>query len=272
MSKELHITDLTLGHETTQGSGGKCLTKHEDARRTRSSCDYRWQAYQSASKDPSPYNWPKYRDLRGQNTGTLALMHVKYTNGVFHVETRLQGVPREGEWNVKAGNFYESSNKPYYHEAHHMVPQGSLSGAIGYQAYKHPGRIHTLRQGLLMASYNLHDPVNMKILPMDPLVADKLELPVHLEAFPHAPDEPGSDDCHADYTTYIMYRLNKVFKGGPDGKKHAEDDLASYGDLKTAIEALSMEMRGKIIEARRVDPGLSSIHKLGTQLLTTSGR
>lgn len=146
---------LQLHVKTSAVEGGACLTRHI-SNITPSSCSHRWQARQrAATTDSAWYN--------GINS------------------------PR---WDVVAGNFDGKCRKPYYHQAHHIVPNSVLEGCI-YQAAQESASFtlyKLVRMGLLEAKYNLNHKDNMIILPMGKYVAKRLKLPRHLEAGAQAHD------------------------------------------------------------------------------------
>ncbi len=210
MANTKHAFDknlLKLHKPTGSTEGGACLTRHI-SNVTHSSCSHRWQARQrAATTDGAWYN--------GINS------------------------PR---WDVVAGNFDGKCRKPYYHQAHHIVPNRVLEGCI-YQAAKESASFtlyKLIRMGLLEAKYNLNHKDNMIILPMGKFVAKRLKLPRHLNAGARA---------HDDYSKKVKNEVQKVIdeykelvkKATPECDKPPPADLA-----KESLVEVSTMMRHAI--------------------------
>ena len=184
---------------------GRCLNRHQ-ARDT-NSCSHQWQAFKRAEDDPSPYDWPAYQ---GMKAGTQVF---------FQGGSKYVAAPAKGDWDVKEGNFDSHCNRPYFHEAHHIVPNSTLAKAIA-GSFDLQKLIYRVRGGLLDAEYNLNYKHNMIMLPLDKAVAAQLKLPRHrlLPAM-----------AHRVYSTFVETELKKHFM-----TIAAELDEDEHADLESA--------------------------------------
>jgi hypothetical protein len=210
MANTKHAFDkslLKLHERTGSTGGGACLTRHV-SNVTTSSCSHRWQARERAATNDSAWY-----------------------NGIVS--------PR---WDVVDGNFDGKCRKPYYHQAHHIVPNRVLAGCI-YKAAEESASFtlyKLIRMGLLEAKYNLNHKDNMIILPMGKYVAKRLKLPRHLSAGARA---------HDDYSDKVKKKVKKVIdeykelvkKSVPECDKPPPAKLA-----KKNLETVSTKMRNAI--------------------------
>ncbi|RYZ16476.1 MAG: hypothetical protein EOO70_04365, partial [Myxococcaceae bacterium] len=146
-------------------------------------------------------------------------------------------------------------NKPYYHEAHHVLPDATLRTAL-IEAFENPEITLQVVSEILNAPYSVHDKDNMLILPMDERVGEVLQLPIHRE----------TKQCsHGLYDVYVLHklgsRLRKTLKQIMD-KHDEEGGEPMFKDLAKAIEALSIEIHGEVASATRVH-GVRSIEEFG---------
>lgn len=102
---------------------------------------------------------------------------------------------------------FSVDDKPFKHNAHHIIPSGSLEEAIGRvvaKAAPNEGKMQELIVGgLLEEPYNNNDKPNMIVLPMLFPDSDKLGLPTHLEK--------GAGKNHPDYSRGVLTNLNLRF-------------------------------------------------------------
>lgn len=183
MSEANHMKDLEvmLPHKRTGTTeGGKCLNRHEVGFK-QYSCFHKWQAFVRATEDSKYYNWPRYENAAKDQMPEEG--HPLYA-GPGHIYFTRMNKPKPGDWNVDWNrlNFKTNCNIPYYHEAHHIIPDSILQkviqktfGAIGGS----PELVLTARNLLLEQSYNVNHKLNMVLLPMNSHVARVLNLPVH---------------------------------------------------------------------------------------------
>ena len=173
--------DFPDKHVKVDGSteGGACLTGHESGRKsappgyvTEVSCNYRWQGFKRALDDKSIYN----------NKAPVGKRVTQTAWGRAGGRGWNQPAAKSA-WNVTATgvNFRTSCNKPYWHEAHHIVPNGELRDSINAVGKGKQSGIYraVIRLGLLEEKYNLNHKPNMIILPMDGNVAKHVGLPRH---------------------------------------------------------------------------------------------
>jgi len=136
-------------------------------------------------------------------------------------------------------NFSDSARVPYYHQAHHILPNAVLNTSIDDAAEQAGARLYRLvRIGLLNAMYNLNYKDNMIILPMDRDVSMAIKLPRHLHL---------NQMKHAAYSKLIKSRVAPVIQDYAslidDGEEHEEP---SEEFDKEQLEAIPPPMRRAI--------------------------
>jgi hypothetical protein len=238
--KELH-------QEGKKASQKGCLVKckQSDGFEDGNECSYRWHAYIHAEIDSEIYNYPAYVDICiSKNESGVFRTDARTTKagGVYPEDYAQEWLGQfwrnkpthEGkEWDLGHGdNFTADWRRPYWHNAHHVVPAGILKSAITATGDKDSRLPTYIGQGLLMGTYNLHDLENMIILPMDTNVAYALKLPRHLRGDQVGPGKKGEYADHKDYSAVIKDRLNPV--------------MDAYA--KSLAEALSKEHKPPPIE------------------------
>ena len=217
-----HITKMTKNdlHEKHKA----CILSHSDYKKD-SACEYPWNGYKVSStvrKDmynkelnPGDIDETKLDEdvLKGassRNPEKLAEFIAKYRNALkkaYESSTDLlKGDPRA--WfigddspdpdNFRPKKFREGKgfHHPYYHNWHHLIPNGAIkeyigSGNDGYKCLF-----------LLMTSkYNIHSQENIVLLPLDAYVGRALGLPIHCPYFLMA---------HKDYQLTCKRDLDKI--------------------------------------------------------------
>jgi HNH/ENDO VII superfamily nuclease len=214
-----HVTkaELKALHQPKGGAKEKgCLTRHQ-RREDGHKCSHQWQAKKKAEANSGMYNYPAYQSICGD--GEFKTQTRETDKGIF---PRDYGVKKKGgyfknqptkkgkEWNLGVGGNFDHFIKPYWHNAHHIVPNGSLKASInktGKTDSRLPGLI---KQGLLRGEYNLNDKVNMVILPQERIVAEALGLPRHLKGDEVGPDEDEELYSHEDYSDRVELKLDEV--------------------------------------------------------------
>jgi hypothetical protein len=266
MAEEQHtkkVEDLKDLHQPTGGSaGGACLSRHvgdPPEQGANKSCSHRWQAYLQMEGDKGLYNWEKYKSL-AEKPGRMATAAI----GSFprwYLPTLER--PKAHQWDVGVTstpiwggapqkNFWCKCYHPYWHEAHHMVPNSTLRNAITKFAEdaKQPELANTIRAGLLKEKYNLNEKLNMIMLPLDKEVADALRLPRHRQTAAHR--------NHSVYSDYVAEELKKIFsKLKQELVEHKEP---KYKPLKDQIEALSKSLYKAIKNS--VSPSLDEMQAI----------
>ncbi|PTL80012.1 AHH domain-containing protein [Vitiosangium sp. GDMCC 1.1324] len=275
-NKHLELLEKPVPHHTAGGpSGGKCIAKHEPPYKENCSCSHRWQAFEKALEKASQYEVTD-EQLRSLGDGRWALLFRGGAKAVTRLAKRGETAalssdnkgmyrhevqkPREGDWDVARGkyNFKWDCNKPYYHEAHHVVPDATLRAVI-LKVFPKPELAIRVASEVLDAPYNVHHKDNMIILPMDERVGDLLQLPIHRE----------TKQCnHTAYDEYVERKLDEHLRAALEqimDKHDEEGGEPRYKELAEAIEEVSRETYGEVASARRVH-GVTSIEALGQMM------
>jgi hypothetical protein len=255
MSEKQHTKDeekLEGRHKQVGGSdNGACLNRHVSKFERKNSCSHRWQAYQRAQEDKRLYNWPRYEPLarRGGSLRTAVGRDKKgnlfppWYQESLDAPRELRDKNEAGTWDLDyADNFRVKCYRPYWHEANHVIPNGSLQKAIAEvgKGMNNPAMItQVIRGRLLNAQYNLNHKVNMILLPMDEEVAQALRLPRHRQtAFLRS---------HRAYSMNVEGRLGEIFR--PVQKAIRQHEVPKYRDCKKELEDLSTELYDAIVKA-----------------------
>lgn len=246
--------------------GGACLNRHTANRNrmtrrlTHSSCNYRWQAFRRAldgksgedQEDKMLYNWPAYEDILRFVASGVKSNGTRWRQLSLPARTRqgaqLAKIPSESNkaWDIseEGDNFQTSCNKPYWHESHHIIPNGELQAAIAEAAEGESlaeEYVKLIRGGLLDEKYNLNHTINMIILPMPNQVAYALGLPRHRAS--------ADTKSHTAYSHKAGAELDKIIK--PIQKQTQEHLEPDYACCKDQLENLSDRLRATIIKAGR---------------------
>lgn len=240
MSSSGHITpkDLEDLHQPKEGAGGKgCLTRHQ-SRQEDHKCSHQWQAYLKAEEHPTMYNYPSYAKLCGEGrfvTGARISKKRNFWPPSYAMEHTFdeQGNwipykkrPKPKQWDIGVENNFKHYLKPYWHNAHHIIPNSTLSKAIdaALKDEEDPSLGDMIRGGLLKGEYNLNDKVNMIILPMDKAVGDAMNLPRHIMGHEAGPNEKAQYWDHPDYSRLVQLGLRPVMVGYKQAIKDAIKD------------------------------------------------
>lgn len=241
-----HITDQERGlHDkrvTTDGTGtGSCLHRHVSAYQKKHSCSHRWQAHQASIEKVHdgkrrdiydwvdagrvPAHWKKFIKFNKQRQCDCVRYHVPLPEkGDWDLEGppagRQQELKRTGGAKPKDGdivNFSSSSLWPYWHNAHHLIPQGRFNVVIDEEAAAGCPEAPVecalaIRMRLLKAKYNINHKTNMIILPGGQTVAGILELPRHLTKKPKGKSEKGLAAEHRGHKEYDN-AIDKLIRG-----------------------------------------------------------
>ncbi len=226
MSEKQHNKDIDGGvdhHMAGGSSGGKCLNRHladKPYQGNNKSCSHRWQAHLQMKSDSGLYNWPKYQKLSRKR---------KAIPTTCQWGPRNIKIPKKGDWDVTGDNFWRECYKPYWHEAHHIVPNSTLRTAI-YDAVDQDADLElVLRKGLVDESYNLNEKKNMIMLPNDAEIADAIGLPRHRLT--------ATTFHHGAYSSKVKTELMSILRGVV--KKMVKHKKVNYNSVKTKIENLS---------------------------------
>jgi hypothetical protein len=239
-----------LGDLSKLHKQGACIRRGPTHYAKSNLCSYRGQARARAEDDRLLYDWPRYQSLaEGGRVKTEAYRKRDEGGGrgwklVPEHYKQFIAAPKQGDWDVKGNNFTTLTYRPYWHEAHHIVPSGALGAAIDAVAAEQqvPALGPAIRGALLKASYNLNGKGNLIILPIDRSVAVALELPVHRSS-------PSRRD-HAAFSDMVERRLCKAFQRVKEGQQaHKPVD---YQASKERLEDLSKDLYREIVAAGRL--------------------
>jgi len=245
-NKHKRKVSLKKLHQPPGGDPAKgCLTRHEK-RKENNLCSHQWQGQLQAEADLELYRHdPKdgahsYHSLCRKNQQDLFEVAVRsgkkgpWPSG-YGVQAKGEGngfwkkrPTCEGkEWNPAKGKNFKHFLEPYWHNAHHMVPNRLLNTTISDIAEaeaedRAADLIYLVKGGLLRAGYNLNEQINMIILPNEQIVASALGLPRHLKGDKTGPDDTPEFRSHANYDRQVEKPLKKVIR---QYAKSLRDDL-----------------------------------------------
>lgn len=264
MGESNHVTDEELEqlHDTSPPG---CLTRHQK-RINGNTCSHQWQAKVQAEAHPSVYNYPAYYTLCDSSPGGLFLTALRsnYPPGYGQQGTgslwdnnrywKEKPTHQGKEWDLGKGDNFDHFAKPYWHNAHHIVPNRTLASAIADAARNanDDRLINMIKAGLIKAKYNLNDKINMVILPQERIVAAALALPRHLLRDEVGPNEKKEFRSHADYSRKVEQKLVSVMRNYAETMAKAltpehegpPDDIS-----KEQIEEISESIYNAIIAA-----------------------
>ncbi|HYO65365.1 MAG TPA: AHH domain-containing protein [Archangium sp.] len=278
-TKHVEFLGQTIPHHPSGTvTGGKCFAKgHKSDYDENCSCSHRWQAFEKAVDNADLYRLTD-KQVRALGGGTWMLFFRGGDDDASDLANRGRTVarfllnkqmyllevpkPKVGDWDVARSkrNFKSWCNLPYYHEAHHVVPDATLRDELLRVFGEEGGGSNEFAiwvvTGLLHAPYNIHYKDNMIILPMDERVGDVLQLPIHRE----------TKQCnHTSYDEYIGAQLKSRLRAQLREvmKKHDEEKgEPKLKDLAESIEALSRQLYDEVSKARR-EGGFRSIEQMG---------
>ncbi|WP_412062082.1 hypothetical protein [Rubrivirga sp. IMCC45206] len=172
---DLHKNEAQIGD-------GACLTRCKAAYKPNNTCSYRWQAsYRAIEHDHEIYNahpsearrlgalgWSTYA------TSTIEANRAAITSG-FVVETKTRrteaddGTVTEKKYQGAAvsSHSFMTGFAPYPNQAHHLLPNAVLQGALNERLKSDLGVLRVAVQTLLGERYNLNHWKNMMALPCE---------------------------------------------------------------------------------------------------------
>jgi hypothetical protein len=223
---------------------GGCLSRHvgkspKDGENN--PCSHRWQAYEKMKDTRDLYNWRKYESLAqtAQNPSPPPIGTARTTassgNRFPKYYRDFLDPPKANAWDVTGDNFKVRCYDPYWHEAHHVVPNSTLANAIS--AVDDGKYTYTIQFGLAKEKYNLNDKLNMVMLPMDKPVAAALKLPRHRQT--------AVMRSHQAYSKKVASELDKILS--PLAAQLAEHEERDYKSVKGDIERLSKRLFDAIV-------------------------
>lgn len=290
MADEGHFGPAALDnlHEQHRQSGtenGACLTGHQGSfskHGNKVTCNYRYQAWEQAQAHGGIKS-----ALHGYPTTLTATVKTSAWKKIKPEYCTRLPAPRPGDWDITgpvvgpitrktfsgtkviipAGMNFTQESWPYWNNAHHLIPKGTLKAKITEQ----PVRVSNLIQkALLTAQYNINHKLNMLLMPQDKRVADLLGLPRHIQL--RDKDAPGlapicgNHPVWNEMTCTIRGGLNSIIKGY---KKICDDAIDAVKGThkvpkvtldKNKLENLSKRLLAMILSAQgagHIDEGQS---------------
>ena len=216
-------------HEKVKGTEqGACLTGHQASYSKKTagkkiSCNYRYQSHEQAKANSSIKN-----RLEGYPTNLTAQIKTALKVAPPRYSTSI-APPGPGDWDLEGpttgpivrknkqrrkvtipiGMNFSQDTWPYWNNAHHLIPKGTLKDVIVSNPAPIPNMI---QQGLLSALYNVNHKRNMLLIPQDREVADILNMPRHIQL------KEGDDPTisaqvfnHPKYNDMVEIGLKKIF-------------------------------------------------------------
>lgn len=238
MADNIHISKADLDALHKPG----CLTRCTSKRQPSNPCSHICRAVEQTEDHASTYDYPTYIELCS-NTNDYFLP-------TSSSRARLTRCPRPNEWDVGVGNNFQHYRVPYWHNAHHIIPNGVMRSGIAKVGKEDSRLPRLIKYALLKAEYNLNFKENMVILPMQSAIAQALALPRHLKGDEVGPGELPEIFSHPDYSTMVENELvpvlNRYKQMLADATK--KEHLALPGSLsRTALEQLSRDTYVQIL-------------------------
>jgi A nuclease family of the HNH/ENDO VII superfamily with conserved AHH len=270
---DAELDDLHLVAASTARDAGACLTGHLadfKERKNQESCNYRWQCYVGKNAVDRLHSYPT--DAKQK---VRVRTDFKVTNAMDWLSKYCFYLPRPqpGDWHIGGpnrnitrrtflgdtvtipqGDNFTSALWPYFNNAHHIIPKGTLRAMIAEQG---ADLSNIIQKALLKAKYNVNHKINVVFLPMDRAVGSILRLPRHLErrALKSHPVYDGYVRGEQKYQDETASGLSKVMdhyseiakkaKDAADPKKHAIPDAEMS---KRKLENLSKDLLEIILE------------------------
>lgn len=293
-SKKGHFGDasfdeLHLVADSTDAEDQACLTGHLSSFAefaNKRSCNYRWQCYEGNEADSSITE-------RLHGYPTVAQDDVETDQNVSNPKDWLiqycfsLPAPREEDWHiggpkqpiqrktfrvfqttVPAGKNFTKALWPYFNNAHHIIPKGTLQKSI-----KQLGSdlSDIVQKALLKAHYNVNHKTNMIFLPMDKRVGSLVRLPRHLERRALR-SHPVYDDyvkaekkLETDEDKGLKRIMNEFKKAAKQAQDAAGDDhpIPDADLSKKKLEKLSRTLLKDILDWGAVGTGASLDEEAG---------
>ena len=193
---DAELDELHLDPESTARDAGACLTGHLydfKNKKNKKSCNYRWQCYVGKNAEDRLHSYETSDDPRVRYRTGITVTNPKdnLINYCFYLPK-----PQAGDWHI-GGPYRDITRRtfagekitigkgknftgwvwPYWNNAHHIIPKGTLRKEIEAQGTE---LSNIIQKALLKAKYNVNHKINMVFLPMDKAVGSILKLPRHL--------------------------------------------------------------------------------------------
>ncbi|WIG99464.1 AHH domain-containing protein [Myxococcus sp. SDU36] len=181
----------------------------------------------------------------------------------------------KGKVRIPAGYNFTQDTWPYWNNAHHLIPKGTLDSVI----QKQEARVsNMIQKALLKAKYNINHKKNMLLIPQDREVAALLNLPRHIQLKDDDTKSlPASCTDHAIYNlivdkmekglTEIVAEYKKICHQAATGEEHGIPDAELD---KTRLESLSTKLLNLILSWGRTGGTGPSLDKKANQSLRKS--
>ena len=289
MGKKKHLPKYKAGKhkEVAALEGGSCLAGTCRGTYVKKSCSYRWQSLEeSKASRTSVYNkdpkWQKIENhvlserekrhdkLAGEMLGTSSYWTKKRKRYPGNYSFQIALPEHKGDWYVGGplkdrslrkvgsrgyvpkGRNFEQMLWPYWNNAHHIIPKGTLNSSINDAKAVPNFRTRALLKGaLLKAEYNVNHFKNVMLLPMDKEVAIVLKLPRHLVLEDETTIvEATAKFDHVGYNNTIKKSLRRVIL---DYSRTCDQELSktcvepSFSLSKRKLEKLSKTAYDAII-------------------------
>ncbi len=243
-----HVLDNETGSHISEssGDGGACLARHINPYDDTTSCSHRWQAYRQATGDSTWYNFAAYKSLI---TNSRIAKYKKPIDNSWDLDktskvwrTDKNGVKKQ----LDVKNFRQWCTVPYWHNSHHIIPNGVLNGLLLESSMTDMRLFWLVRVCLLNAKYNLNAKENMILLPMRKYVANVLCLPRHIAGVDCEPSVTPERVNHSKYNSNVRIKVKKVIS------KFAKDIVAEEHNVKlpkiakTKLENISKNIYKKL--------------------------
>lgn len=189
-----------LHKKVAKTEDGACLTGHHASyakKKGEHSCNYRYQAYRHSDENAAIKN--RLHRYKTTLTARIKTSAPTGSNGRFpsHYCSELEP-PGPGDWHIggpttapiKRKNFkrravtvpktmnFTQDTWPYWNNAHHIIPKGTLKARI---TEEDAVVSNLIQQCLLEVPYNINHKINMVLMPQDLEVANILGVPRHLQ-------------------------------------------------------------------------------------------
>lgn len=161
-------------------------------------------------------------------------------------------------------NFRSYATIPYWHNAHHIIPNSTLRRAMVIAAGDDALLLALFMLGLENAKYNINDRKNMVILPQREVVSRALSLPRHIAGNDYEDADAflgvsRSTASHDAYSAELLSKVAEVFAEIADQKdtKTHPELLVLAEASKRRLEEISKTMYERIKAEGELIPGIS---------------
>lgn len=159
-------------------------------------------------------------------------------------------------------NFRAYASIPYWHNAHHIIPNAALREAMVIAAGDDDDLLALFTQSLIDAKYNINDQKNMVILPQRERVSRALNLPRHIAGNDYEDVDAllgvsRSIASHDAYSAELRSQIAEVLADIADQKDTTTHQGGLPAASKRRLERISETMYERIKAEGRALPGIS---------------